>query len=100
MQAGKLRNYVTLQLNTPTVDGYGEPVAAWADVGTYPASVRPTSGRGEVTHRITLRALATRPDPLAYRVAFEGRILDLLSVEDPTGRGAELLLLCREQVEA
>ena len=45
IRAGKLRQVITYQAKTQTVDEYGGPVEAWADFATVRASVAPLIGK-------------------------------------------------------
>jgi len=45
IRAGKLRQVITYQAKTQTVDDYGGPVEAWADFATVRASVAPLIGK-------------------------------------------------------
>ena len=45
ISAGKLRQVITYQAKTVTVDEYGGPVEAWADHATVRAAVNPLIGK-------------------------------------------------------
>jgi SPP1 family predicted phage head-tail adaptor len=45
IRAGKLRQVITYQAKTVTVDEYGGPVEAWVDFATVRASVAPLIGK-------------------------------------------------------
>lgn len=109
MRIGPLRKRVTLQRNTGTTqDAYGQPVASWQAVTTVWAEVVPASGlerfvpgavqeTAVLTHRVRLRY---RSDVTpGMRALWGSRVLDIERVDDPTGRRAETVLLCRELVE-
>lgn len=98
MQAGRLRDRVTVQRATTTADDYGQEVAAWQDAGEHWCEVRPTFNRGDVSHTVRLRAEAGPLAPLGHRLLWQGRILDVLEVDGPDGRNIELRAECREQL--
>lgn len=110
MQAGRLRERVTLQANTPVQDAYGEPIDGWANVGTNPtvwanvasraSGERFISGAEQVqaavshTVRIRYRADVTVLMRLVWRT---NRYLYVQNVIDPDGRKADLILMCSEE---
>ena len=110
MQAGRLRHRITVQAVTQTQNSYGEPTETWAAVGTVWADVRPARGserfvsagdqeQATITHRVRMRYVANL-SPVNYRLVWREKVLDIEAVEDPTGRTAEMVVRCREVVEA
>ena len=108
MQAGKLRERVTIQRETVTRDSFGAEVNPWKDVTTVWASVRPgASGerfisaadqmQATITHTVRIRQRAGISPKM--RLLWGTRKLDIQSVVDPDGRRREVLLLCEEIVE-
>lgn len=106
MQAGRLRQRVTLQEPVTARNGYGEVITTWATVATMWAQVEPLSGReyfdaehlqSEITHRVRLRAVRRgwTATP-AMRVLYGGRDLRIVSVIDWRERHVELHLMCKE----
>ena len=103
MEAGRLRNRVTLQEKEVTKDAYGAEVITWADVATVWAAVEPLAGRefmegrsldAELSTRIRIRYReGVRP---TYRATWGDHVYDIQSVIDVNGRHRELLLMCRE----
>lgn len=112
MQAGRLRTRVTIQKEVVTRDTFGAEVNPWVAVATVWASVLPAGrgNRGETflptadqmvamnTHRVRVRRRVGISPKM--RLVWGERVLAIESIEDPTGRGAELVLLCTEIVES
>lgn len=105
MQAGKLRNRVTVQVATTTTNSYGQSVESWADVGTFWAYVRPLGGNEAVvakqvqenaTTAITLRWQGSTTLTILHRILFNGRVLGITQVNDVDERNRQLELLCQE----
>lgn len=105
MQAGRLRERVTIQQQSITRDSYGAEVITWSDVATVWASVLPgASGerfiagavqeQAEITHTVRIR-YRTGITP-KMRLRWEGRFLYVETVTDPDGRTRETVLMCRE----
>jgi len=110
MEAGKLRQRVTIQQEIPDIGGlddYGQPVPPWEDVATVWAAVEPLQGReyfaaqqiaAEVTTRITMRYREGMNPQM--RIAYGDITYEILAVINPAERGRELQILCRELVGA
>jgi len=105
MEAGTLRDLVTLQANAPTQAAGGVPVDVWTDLVDTPAiwaAVEPLAGReffdaarvnADVTHRIRIRY---RPDVTErMRIVLGARTFDILAALE-MDRRRELHLMCRE----
>lgn len=108
MQAGRLRNLITIQQRTLTQDSLGGSVETWSTLAaSVPADVRMV-GQGEryvasadqevalVTHRVRLR-YRSDVTPL-NRIIYGSRVLDIESAVDPDGRRRTLVLTCSERV--
>lgn len=115
MRGGQLRQVLTLQRRTTSIDGEGSPSEGWTTVGTVRAEVHPVGGREldmagqmelKLSHNVTVRY---RPDLAAtastatastghdMRALWGSRVLDIQLVEDPEGRRRRLQLLCLER---
>jgi SPP1 family predicted phage head-tail adaptor len=105
MNAGQLRERITVQTPTETITASGEASVTWTTLATRWAEVVPLAGRElftarqvqpEVTHRVRLRRLAgiTTKMQLLYR----GRILKILSAIDVGERRVSCELMCKEAV--
>ncbi|MCG3461068.1 phage head closure protein [Xenorhabdus bovienii] len=106
MQAGRLRNRITLQnfiqVNLPS----GQRMQEWQDIATVWAEVKHISGRellasgaalSEATVRIWLRY---RMDVTsASRIVFKGQVYDIQAVI-PDGKCTQLELLCKQGVRS
>lgn len=108
MQSGRLRERVTIQTESVSRDSFGAETITWADVASVWASVLPGSSgeryvstaalpQAEISHTVRIRYRAGLGPTL--RALWDSRVLHILSVVDPTGRQAELVLLCREVVD-
>lgn len=105
MQAGQLNDRVTFQRATLTSNAFGEPLQAWANVGTVWARVEPIAGKerfsamqtmADVDYRITFRyqpALSDLgPDD---RAQWDGKSLDIKAVYRKEGRSGEMHAFAR-----
>jgi SPP1 family predicted phage head-tail adaptor len=108
MRAGRLRERITIQQESIVRDTFGAEVPTWVAVATVWASVLPGSSgeryvstvelhQAEISHTVRIRYRSGLGPTL--RVLWGSRVLQILSVVDPTGRQAELVLLCREIVD-
>jgi SPP1 family predicted phage head-tail adaptor len=104
MQAGELRERVTIQSPTASADEYGQAPPTWADVATVYAGVRPLRA-GEIlraeqpgmetTHVVRLRYRAdVAPE---CRLKWGTRYLYPSSIVNVGARNRELELLCTER---
>lgn len=105
MEAGKLRNRVTIESPTEARDALGGVTLTWATFAIVWASVSPIGGReylqaagtqAQVTHRVRCRRIAGVLPRM--RVKHGTRTLHIEQVRDLEERRAELDLLCREEV--
>ena len=106
MRAGRLRQRVTIELNTPTRNAVGEEVENWSAFGGGSRSARvvPLTGRelfgaqqrhAEAEYRIEMRFFGGITS--AMRVAYNGRVFDILHVANLEERGRETHLLVKER---
>ncbi len=108
MRAGQLRHRLEVQRVTATVlDEHGEPTHSWSTEATIWGAVEPTGGDErlqaaqldpEVTHKIRIRARITVTP--AYRVLYDDRTFEVLSVIEVGERMREQWLMCKERVGA
>ena len=108
MQAGKLRERVTIQEEVVTRDSFGAEVNPWVDAAAVWASVRPgASGERFISAADQVQATITHTVRIRYRsglspkqrLHWDGKYLGIQSVVDPDGRKRELVLLCLEIVD-
>lgn len=110
MRAGTLRERLTIQVNTPVQDSYGEPVESWASIGTNPtvwgSVLSRASGERFITGAEQLQATVSHTVRIRYRddvtvkMRLQWRSTRFLYIEnivDPDGRKADLILMCREE---
>jgi SPP1 family predicted phage head-tail adaptor len=106
MQAGALRERITVQRKSVTRDAFGGETITWTDVATVWAEAQPIGGReytalrqaqSEITIRFRLRYLAGVTP--AMRVSWNGGQYDIVEVIDVGARNRELELLCRGEAD-
>ena len=75
MQPGDLDRRITIQQNTPTQDGAGQPIESWADLATVWAEVVPVGGSE------TFQAKQTGAEAVAkFRIRYRGDVLRKMRV--------------------
>jgi SPP1 family predicted phage head-tail adaptor len=103
IDAGKLRDRVTVQIASGTTNALGETVLAWSDSSAVWASVEGVSAREallagqqetSVTHRLRLRYLPGLTQQM--RFAWRGRTLEIVSLLEH-GNRSEHEAICQEQ---
>lgn len=107
IRAGDLDERITLQRMAAPEDPWATPETTWTDLATVWAAVTWVSDRerfaagetrAEITHRFTLRRAAAWADlgPLD-RIAYEGRIHDILGVKRLGRDGLEVTAKARAE---
>lgn len=107
MQAGRLRQQITIQQRAIVPDATGQPVEQWSTLATVPANVRMLSGSERYTpaagqqvarnaYRVQIR-YRSDVTPL-NRILHGAKVLDIEAARDPDGRQRELLCDCVELV--
>lgn len=108
MRIGPLRHRVTIQQRATTQDSYGQESQALSNISSIPnvwADVRPATGQerfvggaeqvqATLTHRVTIRYRTDLTNELC--VLWDSNVLDIESIQDPSGKRQYLVLLCRE----
>lgn len=110
----KARNKITIQVATLSNDGYGGQVESWETYKQVWAIIQPRSGREAVIQEqlqsrvdsyITIRyisALSDSKDGAKYRILFNNRYFNILSVQNFNGLDYKLegkqfqRLICQE----
>ncbi len=94
MRAGLMRDYVTIQRNTPTQGLAGEEIDNWATWANAWVYLRATDGDESIrSFKATMRYMdVVHTD----RVVFGARIFDIVTVLDKSGMGREIQLELRE----
>lgn len=105
MQAGKLRERIAIQTNTPVVNALGERVPGWATAATVWAAVEALDGNEQersggpvlvAEARVQVRMRWRVLTPLQRLVwTVRSRTFLVESVQDGTGR-REIVALCKE----
>jgi SPP1 family predicted phage head-tail adaptor len=102
MQAGRMREQVTLRSKAATRDAMGGEVVTWSDFATVWAEAQPIAGReyvalraaqSDISIRFRMRYLAGVNTTMQVR--WDGRDYDILEVINKGARDKELELLCR-----
>lgn len=103
IDAGKLRERVTVQIASGTTNTLGETVLSWADSTATWASVEGVSAREAleagkqettITHRVRLRYLPGLTQRM--RLAWRSRTLNIVSLLE-YGNRTEHVAICEEQ---
>jgi SPP1 family predicted phage head-tail adaptor len=103
IDAGKLRDRVTVQIASGTTNALGETVLAWSNSSAVWASVEGVSAREallagqqetSVTHRLRLRYLPGLTQQM--RFAWRGRTLEIVSLLEH-GNRSEHEAICQER---
>lgn len=108
MQAGRLRQRVTIEQATETRDAFGATLQSWTALAQVWAEVLPkVGGTGEefATDAASERTSQGYTINLRYRsdvttmmrVNWQNKLLDIESVADPDGRRRALRLECKER---
>lgn len=104
MDAGRLRERVTVQQAAESRNAIGETVLSWSTFAERWASVEGVSAREslaygqqqiDVTHRVRLRYLAGLTQNM--RIQWRGRTLEIISLLEHNNR-SEHEMLCQEAV--
>jgi len=104
MLAGKLRHRIAVQSRAQAANAYGEIADTWATDATVWGSIEPLTGeerlvgdaiQAQASHRVRLRYRAMTP---RNRLLFGTRVFEVVRVDNPGERGAELDVLVRETV--
>jgi SPP1 family predicted phage head-tail adaptor len=103
IDAGKLRDRITVQIASGTTNALGETVLAWSNSSAVWASVEGVSAREallagqqetSITHRLRLRYLPGLTQQM--RFAWRGRTLEIVSLLEH-GNRSEHEAICQEQ---
>jgi SPP1 family predicted phage head-tail adaptor len=104
IDAGKLRERVTVQIASGATNAFGETVLSWANstaawANVEGVSARESLGMGQqeigVTHRVRMRYLPGLTQNM--RLAWRGRTLDIVSLLEH-GNRSEHEIICQETV--
>jgi SPP1 family predicted phage head-tail adaptor len=104
IDAGKLRERITVQIASGTTNALGETVLAWADSSAVWASVEGVSARealaaGQqettISHKVRLRYLPGLSQNM--RFSWRSRTLDIVSLLEH-GNRSEHEAICQEQI--
>ncbi len=103
MEAGRLRQRVTIQYKVVVKDSFGQETITWTELATVWAEVAPLTGRefmegrqetAEVSTRIRIRYRSgVEPE---MRAVHAGTIYNILAVLHVDEREREIQLMCRD----
>lgn len=98
MRAGLMRDYVTIQRNTPTQGLSGEEIDNWSNLSNTWAYIRGTGGE----ENINALQMRIRYQDIVHtdRVLFGARIFDIVSVTDAEGMQRNLVVELREDTSS
>lgn len=105
MNAGKLRDLITVQENIGTANSQGEVIASWSDVLTDYAEVKRMGGReyfsqarveADVDTHVLMRYRSEVK--VAHRIKFEDTYFDIQSVI-PDQKKTQLEIFCKEAAQ-
>lgn len=108
MQAGLLRQVITIQTRTSTSDAFGQPLVSWVDLLTTRAEITSVSGNeklrtlqvnSEITHEVTVRYQPAFADPTAmdaWRIKFGARTFNISYAVNVEERNRTMSLMCSE----
>lgn len=103
MNAGALRNQISIETKTISTDAYGGTVETWNDICAAWAAIEPLQGRelvsaqavnAETTVKITMRYRSGMTTD--KRIVHAGKYYNVLSVLDVENRHQQLICLCSE----
>lgn len=102
MQAGDLRDRITIQMRSTTNDAAGEPTLSWADFAVnICANVTDVSGREYVAGQAVTNAITTAVQiryragvNAAMRVVARGVFYNIEAVIEPENKRREMHLMC------
>lgn len=103
LDPGQFTARLDLEAATPAADGQGGAVLAWTVAMSLWARIEPTNSgfnevagqmRGQLTHRIWLRARADVSEGMRFRKG--ARVFTIRAVRDPDETGRYLVCLCEE----
>lgn len=106
IDSSRLRNLVSIQINTPTVTAQGERVDSWSEVSKVFAEIAPLEGRefyqaqqvnSEITTRITIRWVPLNISSRHHRIVFGAHTYEIISPPINTEMAnRELVMMCKE----
>ena len=105
---GRMRHWITFQVNTPTQNAGGQPIESWGtfgDASDVPAELIGATGgetqRGRqvsATANVVVRTRYLADVTNAMRISVDGRTLNIVSAVDRDGMKREMWIDCREDV--
>ena len=105
IDSGELRQRVTIQVNTPTQDAFGQPQDSWATLTSRWAKIEPNTGapyiqadtvRNLTSHRITMRHFAGLTP--RHRILFGSRTFNVTGLISSEERNIDTVIACQEVI--
>ncbi len=104
MRAGRLRDKITIQQPSVTVDSVGEAVTTWSDFITRRASVTPFRSnefvkfdQEQVETRVVFSLRYVTGITNKMRIVLSGKYYDIISIVDDENRHRELFITAMER---
>lgn len=105
IRAGKLRNKIVIQQNTPSTDSFGERDASWSTFATVWADIKPLTSR-EYWDAVQVNAESTLKFVIRYlsgvtpkmRISWDSRIFNIESIINVDERNKMIVLLAVENI--
>lgn len=106
IRIGEMRHRVSIQKQTKSRDGFGDPKDVWREVVSRRSSVEPLVGReffaaqergAKVTTKLRMRYVAGVVPSM--RIVWDNRWFDIVSAQQVKGKKHELLIIADERVE-
>lgn len=108
IRAGDLRHHVRFEVRVTTQDSTGEPLYSWQTYHKTRAAMRKSPGnevetegerQGRIPTEFRIRYKAGITPAMRLVLEIQNRSFNILSVVDPDGKRAELVVTCEENVE-
>ena len=103
MQAGKLKNKITLELNSPSEGQHGENVDSWATAFTRHAAIIPVGGTerksgnvivSESTHKFIIRYANINTK---HRIKYGSRYFDINQILNINEKNETQIIMAKEK---
>lgn len=108
MEVAALRVKIMFQINETVLDSIGNHKAEWRDYygchatisgegGTESTQAGFTADRAEISFTVRFCRVAGRVEPTSYRIMFQGKAYDILSIDHLNYKKKALKFRCRKE---